>query len=230
VHSSYYELSTEYYKEAGPPEEFYKSALMLLAYTPLESMGKDKASSLATDMCLAALSGEGIYNFGEVLATPIVGALEGTPNAWLGELLAVFNKGDIAGFALLFDARKADFEAQPALRFRLPFLKEKLTLLALVNFVFETPAQERSIPFAAVASHCQLPVDQVEWVAMKAMSLGLLKGSMDEVDQTLTVDFVQPRVLDPEQLGHLASRLGEWAAKVDDTGKFIEGQTLDLGI
>jgi hypothetical protein len=43
---------------------------------------------------------------GQVLATPIVSALEGTPNAWLGELLGVFNKGDIAGFALLFDARK----------------------------------------------------------------------------------------------------------------------------
>jgi len=42
----------------------------------------------------------------QVLATPIVSALEGTPNAWLGELLGVFNKGDIAGFALLFDARK----------------------------------------------------------------------------------------------------------------------------
>jgi 26S proteasome regulatory subunit N9 len=66
VHSCYYELSTNYYKEAGPPEEYYKSALMLLAYTPLESMGKDKATALATDMCLAALSGEGIYNFGEV--------------------------------------------------------------------------------------------------------------------------------------------------------------------
>jgi 26S proteasome regulatory subunit N9 len=65
---------------------------------------------------------------------------------------------------------------------------------------------------------------------MKAMSLGLIKGSMDEVDQTLTVDFVQPRVLDESQMGHLSTRLGEWAEKVDETSKFIEGQTLDLGI
>ena len=48
---------------------------------------------LATDIALAALSGEGVYNFGEVLATPILGALEDTPNAWLGELLRVFAAG-----------------------------------------------------------------------------------------------------------------------------------------
>ena len=65
---------------------------------------------------------------------------------------------------------------------------------------------------------------------MKAMSLGLIKGTMDEVDQTLTVDWVQPRVLDQSQMRHLSTRLGEWAAKVDETGKFIEGQTLELGI
>jgi hypothetical protein len=29
---------------------------------------------------------------------------------------------------------------------------------------------------------------------------------------------------------HIASRLGEWAGKVDETGKFIEGQSLELGL
>lgn len=101
VHSAYYELATEYYKQAGPPEQYYKHALMLLAYTPLESMGADRAAQLATDMSLAALAGDGVYNFGEVLATPIVAALEGTPNAWLGEMLRIFNRGDVEAFAQL---------------------------------------------------------------------------------------------------------------------------------
>jgi 26S proteasome regulatory subunit N9 len=101
VHSAYYELATEYYKQAGPPEQYYKHALMLLAYTPLESMGADRAVQLATDMSLAALAGDGVYNFGEVLATPIVAALEGTPNAWLGEMLRIFNRGDVEAFAQL---------------------------------------------------------------------------------------------------------------------------------
>ena len=65
---------------------------------------------------------------------------------------------------------------------------------------------------------------------MRAMSLGLIKGSMDELDQTLTVDWVQPRVLNAEQMRHLAGRLGEWAEKVDESMKLIEGQTAELGI
>jgi 26S proteasome regulatory subunit N9 len=114
---------------------------MLLAYTPLEAMTKDKATSLATDMCLAALTGDGVYNFGEVLATPIVGALEGTPNSWLGDMLRVFNRGDIDAFAILFSTKKTEIKGQPALAARIDFLKEKLTLLALMNLVFETPIQ-----------------------------------------------------------------------------------------
>ena len=230
IHATFYDLASEYYKEAGPPEDYYKHALMLLSYSSMESLGPEKAMKLATDMSLAALSGDGVYNFGEVLATPIVGALDNTPNAWLGEMLRVFNRGDIQAFGVLYNSHKADFDAQPALMYRMDFIKEKLTLLALMNFVFETPSEERTIPFAAVAEHCVVPEEQVEWMAMRAMSLGLIKGSMDQVDQTLTVDWVQPRVLDNGQMKHLADRLGGWAIKVEETSRFIEDQTLELGI
>ena len=69
-----------------------------------------------------------------------MGALAGTPNAWLGEMLRIFNAGDIEGFSELYSANQVAFEGQPSLTFRLEFVKEKLTLLALMNFVFETPA------------------------------------------------------------------------------------------
>ena len=38
-------------------------------------------------MALAALVGEGVYNFGEVNAHRVLGALAGGPHAWLAELL-----------------------------------------------------------------------------------------------------------------------------------------------
>lgn len=230
IHATFFELAAEYYKDAGPPEEYYKHALMLLSYSSIDSMNPEKAVKIAKDMSLAALSGDGLYNFGEVLATPIVAVLDNTPHAWLGEMLRIFNRGDITQFALLYDANKTAIEAEPAIFYRMDFIKEKLILLALMNFVFETPSEERTIPFPAVAAHCQITADQVEWVAMKAMSLGLIKGSMDEVDQTLTVDWVQPRVLDNSQMKHLADRLGGWAEKVKQTSHFIEDQTLELGI
>lgn len=67
VHSAYYRLSSEYYKAVGPPDSFYRSALMFLAYTPLESIPQADRYTLATDISLAALTGEGVFNFGEVV-------------------------------------------------------------------------------------------------------------------------------------------------------------------
>lgn len=54
---------------------------------------------------------------------------------------------------------------------------------------------------------------QVEWVMMRAMSLGLVKGTIDEVDSTFSVTWVQPRVLSLDQLGVLHTQIGDWNAR-----------------
>jgi len=38
-------------------------------------------------------------------------------------------------------------------------------------------------------------MDQVEWLVMKALSLKLIKGSIDEIDKVVFVEWVMPRVL-----------------------------------
>lgn len=40
---------------------------MYLAYTPLETIPQAERYVLATDISLAALTGEGVFNFGEVV-------------------------------------------------------------------------------------------------------------------------------------------------------------------
>jgi len=228
VHSAYYQLSTELFKEAGPPESYYKNALMLLAYTPIESMKPEQAASLATDMSLAALTGEGIYNFGEVLATPIVGVLDGSPNQWLGDLIRCFSRGDVEQFNMILEQNRDAYFSQPALKLRHEFLKEKLALMGFVNLVFETPSHERKIPFTQIASRVQLPPDQVEWLVMRSMSLGLVKGIMDQTEGVVNVDWVQPRVLDREQIGYLVQNLDTWAGKVAAASNFLQDETIDL--
>lgn len=41
---------------------------------------------------------------------------------------------------------------------------------------------------------------QVELLVMKALSVGLVKGSIDEVDKRVHMTWVQPRVLDLQQV------------------------------
>jgi hypothetical protein len=50
VHSAYHLLASEYYKGVGPPESFFRSALMYIAYTPLEGMSPERQYQLATDI------------------------------------------------------------------------------------------------------------------------------------------------------------------------------------
>ncbi|KAG5190823.1 26S proteasome subunit like protein [Tribonema minus] len=228
VHSAHHLLACEYYKGVGPPEAFFRSALMYLAYTPLESMAAERQQQLATDISLAAITGDGVYNFGEVVATAAVKALAGTPNAWLGELLDAFNRGDIDAFNAITADHQAAIASQPVLATRAEFVKEKMALMCLVNMVFERSSHERDFPFAEVAKRTRLPLDQVEWLVMRAMSQGLVRGVMDEVAQVVHVTWVQPRVLDRQQIGHLEARLESWKTSVGSALQYMETQTPEL--
>ena len=228
VFRKYYAARSEYYNQVGPPEAFYRSAISLLGYAAVDDMAPAARRTLATDVALAALAGDGVYNFGEVLATPILGALEGTADAWLGELLRVFARGDVDAFNALLGAHKDAYVAQPALVARAAFVKEKIALLAFMNLVFETPSHERSLPFAAIADRAKLDGDQVEWLAMRAMALGLVKGVIDEVQRVVDVAWVAPRVLDADQTRHLIASIDALSDKSAHAHGLLADQTLEL--
>jgi len=230
VLSNFYSLVSDYHKLCGPAEEYYKNALMYLAYTPLESLSEEARHNLAINMSLAALTGDGVYNFGEVLATPILKCLQGTENQWLSEIMYTFYSGDIETFNAILVRNKDAIESQPALVTRMNFLTEKITLICLMVMSFERPVNERVLTFAEISNRTQLPIDQVEWMAMRAMSQGLIRGVIDEVDQVLTVTWIQPRVLQNEQIQQLSVRLGEWAEKAKKQLLFMEDQTPQLFI
>ena len=60
---------------------------------------------------------------------------------------------------------------------------------------------------------------------MRAMSLGLIKGSLDEVERTLTVTFVQPRVLNKGQLAVIKERVDSWLVRCSETLALLEKAT-----
>jgi hypothetical protein len=67
VHAAHYEMCLSYYKLIGPPEAFFSAALMFLQYQPAPSATTPFWQNLGVDLCLAALTGEGVYrNLGHV--------------------------------------------------------------------------------------------------------------------------------------------------------------------
>jgi 26S proteasome regulatory subunit N9 len=161
VFSKYYSASAEYRKVAGPPQEFYKSALMFLAYTSVEELEPQQRYELATDLALAAATGEGIYNFGEVITNPILLALRDSPNSWLYDLVMILNAGDIDGFNSLIDKQRTAYFGQPALAAMHEDVKKKIVFMCLLNIVFERHSHDRTISFNIIAERTRLPYQEV---------------------------------------------------------------------
>lgn len=228
VHASYYIVACNYYQEIGPAELFYKNALMYLAYSPYENMKQKDRADLAVNISLAALAGDGIFNFGQVLVTPILKALTGTEKEWLADLLNAFNKGDIEQFNTIMSKKQSEFDAQPALANKKQFIKEKIALMALMDLVFHRPAHDRTLTFEEIAIRTCLPLEQIEWLLMRAMSLKLIEGIIDQVDGNVSISYIQSRVLDKSQMTELKDRLSEWSTKVKDILLFVEEQTPEL--
>lgn len=186
VTATVHRVAAEFYKLRGPAHLFYESALSFLGHTSVDSLSSPVRAGLAFDLATSALVGEGIYAFGEVNAHPILEALQGTEHAWLIDLLRAFQTGDIDSFTALSSKHSGAINAVPALTGHAQAVKEKITLLKLMEMAAARPAHGRSLSFAEISAACRVPADSVEPLAMRSLSLGLLKGSLDQVEQVRT--------------------------------------------
>ena len=55
--------------------------------------------------------------------------------------------------------------------------------------------------------------DKIEYISMKALSNGLIKGYIDQVDKKLYVNWIQPKYLGKEKIGVLRDRINAWTDK-----------------
>ena len=65
-----------------------------------------------------------------------VTVLDGSPFAWLHEMLKVFNAGDLHAYDALCDAHAAALNSQPELVAHERQLREKITILCLTELIF----------------------------------------------------------------------------------------------
>ncbi|CAK9200246.1 unnamed protein product [Sphagnum troendelagicum] len=228
VHASVHWGCSQYHKSRQEFAEFYKSALLYLAYTSVDTLSDDFKLDLSFDLSLAALLGDNIYNFGELLAHPIVKSLMGTSVEWLYFILQAFNAGDLAKYQELCHNYKAALTAQPALVENEKKLWEKINILCLMELIFSRPSEERTIPLSLIAEKTKLSMDDVEHLLIKSLSVHLIEGVIDQVDGTVRVSWVQPRVLGIPQITALKDRLDNWLQKVHTTLLAVEAETPDL--
>jgi len=224
VHGRFYDLSSNYCKVIGSYNEYYRDALRFLGCMDITQLPEAELQQRAFNLSLAALLGNEVYNFGELLAHEVLQYLKKTENAWLVDVLFAFNSGNIQKFTEL----KPQWTKQADLAANEMNLMQKITLLCLMELSFKRKSTERSFTFDTIAQETRLPVNEVELLVIKALSLGLIKGSIDEVLQTVHVTWVQPRVLDKGQIQNLQVLLATWSEKVRSSMYMVEDQVPEL--
>ncbi|XP_041084589.1 26S proteasome non-ATPase regulatory subunit 13-like isoform X2 [Polyodon spathula] len=203
LHSRFYHTSSSYYQVMGEHASYYREALRYLGCVELAELSVAAQQQKAFTLGLAALLGEGIYNFGELLMHPILESLRSTDNRWLIDTLYAFNRGDVEAFYIL----KGCWDTQ---------------------MVFTRPAHRRQITFQEISSRAKLPVNKVELLVMKALSNGLVKGSIDEVDSKVHMTWVQPRVMDLKQVSGMKDRLEVWCEDIRKTSLLVENHAHEV--
>ena len=70
VHEKYYELSSDLYSIQARHADYYRTALRFLGCTDLTEMSDNEKRDRAFKLGLAAILGDGVYNFGELVSNP----------------------------------------------------------------------------------------------------------------------------------------------------------------
>ncbi|TFK32949.1 hypothetical protein BDQ12DRAFT_616188 [Crucibulum laeve] len=222
VNAAYYGVAADYYK-ASEYAPYYRNSLLYLACVDTEKdMSVEERLGRAHDLGISAFLGDTIYNFGELLMHPILDALNDTNHEWIKKLLFTFNEGNIGKFEALAPL----FPKEPILQENYAFLRQKICLMALIESVFKRPTGDRTMTFQSIAEETRLPIDEVEHLVMKALSLKLIRGSLDQVEQKAHITWMQPRVLSREQIGGLAKRLDDWVNKLNTVEQRIAPEVL----
>ncbi|KAJ9658581.1 26S proteasome regulatory subunit [Neophaeococcomyces mojaviensis] len=225
VHASFYRVNAEYYQSKSDFTSYYRNSLLYLACVNESELSAKEKQQRAYNLALAALVSDQIYNFGELLLHPILDALKPPhTQSWLRDLLFAFNRGDLA----TFDRLSNNLSKNEILQSHRVFLYQKISLAALTELVFKRPPHDRAMTFQTISHETKVKPNEIEHLLMKALSLGLLRGKIDQVDQVAKINWVQPKVLERSQIEGMRQRLKEWDSNVNDLGHWIEDQGKDV--
>lgn len=200
VYSSLAHVYSLYYRRKEDHENYYKSCLQYLAYTPSSEMDVTEKKELSIKMGMAIMLGKKVFNLSELLDKDIINSLVGTDFEWMYHMMRALGQGQIDQFNQTVQQHQDFISKFPNIVMEMTYLEQKVRIIAFLEMIFALGKDERSISFTKIAEVCQIDASDVELLVMKAMSLDLIRGTIDEVAQVVHVDWCQPRYLSKNHL------------------------------
>lgn len=218
VNASFYYIKAQLVKRKGDFNLFYYNSLLFLACIPNLDDLEDK-EGIVTDICISGLLGDKIYNFGEIIMHDIFKYLS---DQWLKELLLSLNNGDLTSFnKLIADTDKINKFSE--ISTRIDFLKQKICIMAFVELVFNKPTVSRCIQYGEILK--QIPLltneNEIEHLIMRCLSLGLIRGLINQVEKNVEVSWIQPRTMTLAQIKGMKAKMELWNDKVSVLNEYM---------
>lgn len=82
--------------------------------------------------------------------------------------------------------------------------------MAFLELAFNLPKSNRVVSFETLSQTCSIPVEHVEFMVMKSMALGLVRGSINQTAANVTVSWVAPKVLELARISTMLGKFQEW--------------------
>jgi len=220
VRGSFHLVASDLYLALGNDYEFYGHLLKFLTYTPLADISSETLARTTCQAGIIALIHPEINDFGELLSLPAfsdaaIVSGHGAPS-WLVDFLRSIHLGNFDAFEAAFKSHHSELVKEAELLSKIDTsLRRKLTMISLAELAgFITPEKTRRLSFQQISQHCRVPVTEVEELVMTTMGVGkLIEGVIDEVDETVVITSVKPRVLDNERVIILKNRIENWAER-----------------
>ena len=216
IRGSFHLVASDLYLALGNDLEFYAHLLKFLTYSPLGEIDPAVLARTTKQAGIIALINPEINDFGDLLSLAVF--LSGAP-AWLVDFLRAIHLGDFDGFEKALKSHKKELSQEKQLMHQIDTsLRRKLTMISLAELAsFLAPERNRRLQFAQISTHCRVPVKEVEELVMTTMGVGkLVTGVIDEVDSSVVITSVKPRVLDTQRVVILKSRIENWANRAEE--------------
>jgi len=229
IQSQFQKTHAMLWKHLGRWQDFYKSSLLYMAFTPIAAIPAEDRPRIAFEVGVAALVAEEEFNFGELLQQELLSSLDGTQYAWIKDILQAFGEGKFAMYDEAFTKHRASIDSTPELKSaEADVLRPKMCALALMELAFRKPKKQRRLTFEEIAEHCRVGPREVEFLVMKSMCANLIQGQIDEVAQLVMVSWVKPRILDTVRIDLLRQRMDSWQKQTGLLLEHLEEMTPEL--
>lgn len=213
INASFYLTKCQNYKIKSNFNLFYTNGLLYLSSID-KPLSTEEQIAFCYDLCIAALLGDKIYNFGELILHDILKSISSPESTyfWLYNLIQYLNAGDLVNFNQNLTSA---FSKAPQLEHHKQFLHEKIVIMSLLELISTKLATEKRLLFEEISQSTGTTPDSVEFLVIKCFSLDLIRGSINQIDQVLVVTHLQPRILNLHQVKTLHNHLVEWDSKVE---------------